>query len=73
MLPGKRVFDVAIEGVPVIQALDLAREAGPNTAVSRQFTVKVVDGHLDVTFHERVGNPILSFIRISERPDRTVS
>ncbi|MEV0230122.1 S8 family serine peptidase [Nonomuraea sp. NPDC050786] len=70
-LPGKRVFDVAIEGEPVIRALDPAREAGQDTAIIRQFTVQVSDGRLDVTFHERTGDPILSFIRISERPDRT--
>ncbi|WP_327588678.1 S8 family serine peptidase [Nonomuraea sp. NBC_00507] len=72
-LPGKRVFDVAIEGMPVIRTLDLVREAGPNTAVSRQHTVRVSDGRLNVTFHERIGNPVLSFIRITERPDKAVS
>ncbi|WP_246148156.1 S8 family serine peptidase [Nonomuraea turkmeniaca] len=71
--PGKRVFDVAIEGAPFLWGLDLVREAGPNTAVSRRFTVRVTDGHLNVTFHKRIGDPVLSFIRITERPDRAVS
>ncbi|MEV1171492.1 S8 family serine peptidase [Nonomuraea sp. NPDC049784] len=71
--PGKRVFDVAIEGEPVIRALDPAREAGENTAIVRQFTVQVVDGQLNATFHKQTGDPILSFIRISERPDKTAS
>ncbi|MFG1702044.1 S8 family serine peptidase [Nonomuraea sp. M3C6] len=68
--PGKRVFDVAIEGEPAIQALDLAREAGPNTAVSRQYTVQVTDGRLDVRFTARTGTPIVNSIRVTERPDK---
>ncbi|MGP3957368.1 S8 family serine peptidase [Nonomuraea sp. 3N208] len=72
-VPGKRVFDVAIEGAPVMWAFDPVREAGPNTAISRQFTVRVVDGHLNVRFHERIGDPNLSFIRVTERPDKAAS
>ncbi|MGS2640213.1 S8 family serine peptidase [Streptosporangium sp. LJ11] len=68
--PGKRVFDVGIEGEPAISALDLAREAGENTAVSRQYTVKVTDGQINVGFTARTGDPIVNSIRVSERPDR---
>ncbi|MEV6860429.1 S8 family serine peptidase [Streptosporangium subroseum] len=68
--PGKRVFDVSIEDKIAISALDLAREAGENTAVSRQYTVKVTDGRLDVGFTARKGDPIVNSIRVSERPDK---
>ncbi|MBP2703945.1 S8 family serine peptidase [Microbispora sp. RL4-1S] len=71
--PGKRVFDVSVAGRRVIEGLDLAREAGENTAVTRQYTVKVAGGRLDVAFRARVGDPIVNFVRVTERPDRTAS
>ncbi|WP_068921511.1 S8 family serine peptidase [Planobispora rosea] len=72
MREGRRVFDVIVEGQLAIPALDLALEAGAYTAVTRQYTVKVTDGQLNVRFAKRTGNTIVSFVRISERPDRTV-
>ncbi|MFI6317897.1 S8 family serine peptidase [Nonomuraea sp. NPDC050556] len=67
---GRRVFDVLVEGQLAIPALDLALEAGLYTAVSRQYTVKVTDGQLNVRFAERKGDTIVNAIRISERPDK---
>ena len=67
---GKRVFDVLVEGQLAIPALDLALEAGTYTAVSRQYTVKVTDGQLNVRFATRQGDTIVNAIRISERPDK---
>ncbi|MFD1933159.1 S8 family serine peptidase [Nonomuraea mangrovi] len=67
---GKRVFDVIVEGQLAIPALDLALEAGTYTAVTRQHTVKVTDGQLNVRFAARKGSPTVSFVRISERPDK---
>ncbi|MFB4273903.1 S8 family serine peptidase [Nonomuraea sp. MTCD27] len=67
---GKRVFDVLVEGQLAIPALDLALEAGTYTAVSRQYTVKVTDGQLNVRFATRQGATIVNALRISERPDR---
>ncbi|MFC5824824.1 S8 family serine peptidase [Nonomuraea insulae] len=67
---GKRVFDVLVEGQLAIPALDLALEAGTYTAVSRQYTVKVTDGQLNVRFATRQGATIVNAVRISERPDR---
>ncbi|MEV1179133.1 malectin domain-containing carbohydrate-binding protein, partial [Nonomuraea sp. NPDC049784] len=71
--PGKRVFDVLVEGQLAIPALDLALEAGTYTAVSRQYTVKVTDGQLNVRFATRQGATIVNGIRISERPDKALS
>ncbi|MEV0345270.1 S8 family serine peptidase [Nonomuraea sp. NPDC050680] len=67
---GRRVFDVLVEGQLAIPALDLALEAGTYTAVSRQYTVKVTDGQLNVRFATRQGMTIVNAIRISERPDK---
>ncbi|MEU8035526.1 S8 family serine peptidase [Streptosporangium sp. NPDC049078] len=68
--PGKRVFDVIVEGELAIPALDLALESGTYTAVTRQYTVKVTDGQLNLRFAKRIGDPIVNAIRISERPDK---
>ncbi|MEO3868119.1 S8 family serine peptidase [Nonomuraea sp. B12E4] len=70
--PGRRVFDVLAEGQLAIPALDLALEAGTYTAVSRQYTVKVTDGQLNVRFATRQGETIVNAVRISERPDRAI-
>ncbi|MFG1707276.1 S8 family serine peptidase [Nonomuraea sp. M3C6] len=69
---GKRVFDVLVEGQLAIPALDLALEAGTYTAVTRQYTVKVSDGQLNVRFATRQGSTIVNGVRISERPDRAI-
>src|SRR5690606_27302377 len=71
MRMGKRVFDVLVEGELAIPALDLALEAGTYTAVSRQYTVRVADGQLNVRFAARDGATLVYVIRISERPDKT--
>jgi subtilisin family serine protease len=68
--PGKRVFDVLVEGQLAIPALDLALESGTYTAVTRQYTVKVTDGQLNVRFATRQGATIVNALRISERPDK---
>ncbi|MET8003445.1 S8 family serine peptidase [Nonomuraea glycinis] len=71
--PGRRVFDVLVEGELAIPALDLALEAGTYTAVSRQYTVRVSDGQLNVRFATREGSTLVNAIRISERPDKAAS
>ncbi|TDD55350.1 peptidase [Nonomuraea terrae] len=68
---GKRVFDVLVEGRLAIPALDLALEAGTYTAVTRQYTVEVTDGQLNVRFASRQGATLVNAVRVSERPDRT--
>ncbi|GII91896.1 S8 family serine peptidase [Sinosporangium siamense] len=70
--PGGRVFDVLVEGQLAIPALDLALEVGTHTASPRQYTVRVSDGQLNVRFAKRTGSTIVNFIRISERPDKTI-
>ncbi|GAA4192194.1 hypothetical protein GCM10022252_33190 [Streptosporangium oxazolinicum] len=67
---GQRVFDVIVEGQLAIPALDLALETGAYTATTRQYTVKVTDGQLNVRFAKRTGDTVLNSVRISERPDK---
>ncbi|SDG00347.1 Serine protease, subtilisin family [Sinosporangium album] len=69
--PERRVFDVYAEGDLAVPALDLAQEVGVRTATVRQYTVKVTDGRLNIRFVSRTGTPIVSTVRVSDRPDRT--
>jgi hypothetical protein len=47
---GRRAFDVFAEGVRVLDDYDIAADAGPRTAVVKQFPVRVTDRRLDVSF-----------------------
>ena len=48
MLPGQRVFDVAVQGTTVLKGLDIVREAGGrNRALVKEFT--------DVEASEQIG------------------
>jgi hypothetical protein len=62
--PGKRVFDVHIEGQQVEQAFDVFAAAGANTALVKSYTVRVDDGRLDIGFTGRVQNPMISGIEV---------
>jgi hypothetical protein len=63
--PGSRVFDATIEGVLLINDLDMVAVAGPATAFSRQFTgVEVLDGQLDIGFVPVTNYPQINGIEI---------
>ncbi|HEY9367353.1 S8 family serine peptidase [Streptomyces sp.] len=69
--PTDRVFDVMAEGTQFVPNLDLALEAGVRTAHDRTFTVKVTDGQLNLRFVANAGKPLVSSVRVTERPDLT--
>ena len=58
--PGQRLFDVYLEGERVLHRFDIARVAGPLTAVDRSFETEVKDKSLDITFKSLVDNALLS-------------
>ncbi|NOZ06489.1 MAG: hypothetical protein GXP41_09105 [Chloroflexi bacterium] len=63
--PGQRVFDVQIEGQPVLTGFDLYTEAGgKDVAYDRTFRVTVADGEVTVEFLPRVGQPVLNAISV---------
>lgn len=62
---GKRVFDVTAEGGVVINDLDIWAAVGKNTATTRQFSVTVADGVLNLGFVKVIENPKVSAIEIS--------
>lgn len=61
----QRVFDVLIEGTPVISALDIFAQAGAYTAYDRSFDVPVVDGQLTIDFVARKGAAKINAIKVS--------
>ena len=65
---GSRVFDVAIEGVSVIEDYDIFDEVGTNSAVVREFNISVDDGMLNIDFSASVNNGKISAIQIFETP-----
>ncbi|MFT5121948.1 MAG: hypothetical protein ACI9TH_001884 [Kiritimatiellia bacterium] len=63
-----RVFDASIEGVPVIDDLDLLASApGKWVIVDRSFVITVSDGQLNLGFSASINNTLLSaLVMISE-------
>ena len=62
--PGRRVFDVAVEGDTVLDAFDILTRTARNTALVQEAVVVVDDGILDVTFRPRTHVPTISGIEI---------
>jgi hypothetical protein len=67
---GGRVFNVSLEGSPVLANLDVfAAAGGRNVALDRSFFVTVTDGVLDVGFAAQRGDaPIVNAILVTEMP-----
>jgi len=65
---GRRVFGVAVNGVPVAARLDLAERAGRGGTVSLTAVVRAAEGRgVRVSFTPIVGEPILNAIHIRKR------
>lgn len=66
--PGKRRFDVALEGATALRDFDIYAEAGGmNRALVRSFPVTVGDGAVDVDFIRQVENAKVSAIEVVPR------
>ena len=63
---GQRVFDVAIEGNPVITGLDLVSVSGQGVLNKQTFTGTVNDGVLNIDFIGTTQNAIIQAIEILE-------
>jgi len=59
-----RVFSVAIEGVPLLENLDLFGTAGPFVAVVEEIHVEVTDTTLDIEFLRVLENPKVAGIEV---------
>jgi chitodextrinase len=62
---GLRVFDVEMEGQPVLDNLDIFAEAGANAALIKSLPVTVSDGQLDIRFVHVTQNPKVSAIEVT--------
>ena len=63
--PGKRIFDVFINGAPALARFDIAAAAGgPNRAIDREFRTQVTDGQIVIQFLPVVSNPKVNAIEI---------
>ena len=61
---GARVFDVVIEGDPVLVDYDIFAEVGYRTAVVEEFDVFTADGSIDIEFIHKVENPKINAIEV---------
>jgi lysophospholipase L1-like esterase/N-acetylneuraminic acid mutarotase len=60
---GGRVFDVSIEGAPVLDDYDVYADVGSNRAVMKSFVVSS-DSNLEIDFKHVVENPMVNGIEI---------
>jgi subtilisin family serine protease len=70
--PGKRVFDVSINGTMVLPGYDIAAAVGTLSADRRTFFVTVpAGGSIEVFFGARQGKqpPTINSLRLTHRPD----
>lgn len=66
--PGQRVFSVAVEGRPVIEALDIVRAAGgPQRPLVHELKNVAVQGVLDISFSASRGNPLVCGVELIAR------
>jgi beta-galactosidase len=64
---GRRVFSVAVNGVPVAERLDLAVRAGKGVAVPITVATKAKGTGIIVSFEAITGAPILNAVRVRRR------
>lgn len=62
--PGKRVFSILLNGRPVLEDLDLAKEPGFGKAFKKTFRVTATEGRIDLTTTSKVNFALLSAIEV---------
>ncbi len=68
---GKRVFDIAIEGLTAISTLDIYKLVGKNAPLVKTYTTTVSDGTLDISFIGKIGSASIAAIDVSAAPPIT--
>ncbi|HEY4107665.1 glycoside hydrolase family 2 TIM barrel-domain containing protein [Puia sp.] len=67
LAPGDRVFDIAINGQPVEQGLDLAKTDGYAMAIKKTYIVEAKGGQgVQIAFTAKKGNTLLSGIKLEQ-------
>jgi outer membrane protein assembly factor BamB len=65
LVPGRRVFDVALQGQTVLTAFDIAASAKKdNWGVVREFNDVAIQDQLEISFRAVTGTPVISGIEI---------
>ena len=65
MQPGRRVFDVSLQGDPVLQGLDIIKEAGGRMrSLIKEFESIQVAGTLKLGLSSHAGHPLLCGIEL---------
>lgn len=67
--PGKRVFDVFLEGNEVLTNYDIFAVAGKDTAVVEEFDIFVTDGLLNIDFNTDVNAAKINAIEVIGKTD----
>ncbi len=62
--PGKRVFNVNLEGNPIMRDFDLNQEKGTMTAIYKKIEVTVTDNQLNLDFSASEDKPTISAIEV---------
>ncbi|MDZ7263196.1 MAG: malectin domain-containing carbohydrate-binding protein [candidate division KSB1 bacterium] len=61
---GKRIMDVMVEGVTVLDDFDIFAQSGPRTAIVKLVTASVKDGQLNIDFSASQDEPKISAIEV---------
>ncbi|MDI6784072.1 MAG: GH116 family glycosyl-hydrolase [bacterium] len=62
--PGKRIFDVIIQGKPVLKNLDVFAVVGKHKALVKQFKTEVTNHTLDIELKARIDNAKVNYLRL---------
>lgn len=62
---GNRLFNVAIEGTTVLTSFDVYNEAGPATALTKEFSVNIIDGQVNIVFTAVAGRAMIGGLELS--------
>jgi non-lysosomal glucosylceramidase len=62
--PGKRIFDIILQGQPVLENLDVFAIAGKNKALVKQFNAQVTGHTLDIEVTARIDNAFINHLRL---------
>ncbi|MCX7918168.1 MAG: GH116 family glycosyl-hydrolase [bacterium] len=65
--PGKRIFDVIIQGKPMLENLDVFAVVGKYKALVKQVRTEVKNHTLDIEFKARVDNAKVNYLRLIKR------
>ena len=61
---GQRIFNVAINGTPVLTNFDIIAQAGPDTAIDKSFSASTTTGIITIQFTSVVDHAKISAIEI---------